>query len=291
MPPLIATMLWGHGSRDLIEQLAWMKSRGFEALGFHTNARLAPERGLDLKQLTDTEWVRLRRAIAGLQGIEVHAPIQDELSLVAVDESARRRALETLSRHFDFAAQLGASVVVVHPGRADPGSTWEQRRTALCQSLTGLHELSRRTGVPAALEVADDLIRAERFEVLTEVSCSRVGICLDVGHISFVCNGRPGWADYGSLAGFITHWGPRIIHVHLHDYDGARDHLGLGDGHLDLRTVVHELHRAHYEGMITLELAPDAVPPPEVPAQRALLAEWMRQEWGNEDREGLQAGR
>ena len=276
---LISYTLWGNGALDVIDQLAWLKARGFEALGFHTNERLAPDRGLDIRELTDADWARLRQVVAGLRGIEVHAPIQDELSLVATDATARRESVHRLSRHLEFAAKLGADVVVVHSGAGENGTTWEQRRAALVDSLRQLEAVCARTGVPLSLEVADDLIVADRLDVLTEVECPHLGICLDVGHIAFQRDGRPGYAHYGSIPGFIEHRGKRLNHVHFHDYDGKRDHLGLGAGHLDLKGILQALRRVGYAGMLALELAPEAVPAEKAAAQKDLLLKWVQEVW------------
>lgn len=87
-----------------------------------------------------------------------------------------------------------------------------------------------------------------------------VSICLDVGHLA--------WRGDGALD-FWAQYGHRIREVHLHDAigpspDGAsnraperrvafRDHLPLGQGHVDYVAFVRKLEEDGYEGAVILE--------------------------------------
>jgi sugar phosphate isomerase/epimerase len=78
----------------------------------------------------------------------------------------------------------------------------------------------------------------------------RAAMCLDVGHWHHYAMGR----HWDNLATWLEMAGDRIDHVHLHDNDGGGDqHLGLGEGTLDLPKIFGLLAAHTREPSLTLE--------------------------------------
>ncbi|MGC9530350.1 MAG: sugar phosphate isomerase/epimerase family protein [Candidatus Bipolaricaulaceae bacterium] len=199
---------------------------------------------------------RARRALAdaGLRA-SLHAPIHD-LNLASPNVRAAAVALGELVDAVDLAADLGAELVVFHPGGVPreyvglPGAyegAWRRLEYALEVALPR----AARRGVRLALENKQrgrgrDLVitgpehrRAlDRFESLWA--------CLDLGHLHTVG---------GDVAAHLEALGDRLAHVHLHDNHGERDeHLGLGQGTVPWRQGLAALAGAGYAGPVVLEI-------------------------------------
>ncbi|HKZ45137.1 MAG TPA: sugar phosphate isomerase/epimerase [archaeon] len=75
-----------------------------------------------------------------------------------------------------------------------------------------------------------------------------VKVHLDVGH-AFINGGME------SIKSFITTFGNRIEHIHLHDNHGEYDeHLPIGNGKIDFPKVVRMLKKIGYSKTITFEV-------------------------------------
>ncbi len=202
---------------------------------------------------------------AGLR-FTVHAPLID-VNLASLNRAVRRTALTQVKECLDFARQLEASVVVVHPVMsvlALPDGPWNQddfrpASQRMQQHLARSHELC----VEALQELADyakglkiaveNLVYPhERYRspqqlagLLDDVQRSNVGATLDVGHA---------WCSGHDPASFVPALGRRLFHVHLHDNHGRQDeHLPLGTGTVPLPEVLQALGRSGYDGILNLE--------------------------------------
>jgi sugar phosphate isomerase/epimerase len=115
--------------------------------------------------------------------------------------------------------------------------------------------LARENGEPESLETTKGHVgrtAEELAEVIDEVGSESVQCTLDVGH-----------AGVGfSAVAYARILGQRIAHVHLHDCDGKRAHLRLGDGKVDfeaLFSVFAEIEKARGDEItIVLENEPEA---------------------------------
>ncbi|HUT33028.1 MAG TPA: sugar phosphate isomerase/epimerase family protein [Planctomycetota bacterium] len=245
----IGLMVWEIGRRGFFEQFEWAAANGFDAVAFHVNRALAPRRGLDPEAMTEETWARLKAAAARFADADIHAPFGNGAeSLVNPGHRARRAWLQRLETTLRVAATLGAKTVTVHRGSAPAGLDGKAVRDLLVASLVQLDGLGSALGVRVGLEATED------FDLLERVSFANVGVTVDVGHLSF--KDGAAWKPWGSLGGLIRHLGQRVVHVHVHDYDGRRDHLPLGSGKLDFGEITAALKAIGYEGALCLELAP-----------------------------------
>jgi len=190
----------------------------------------------------------------------------------ALDEEKRRQGVAAVMRSIDLAHELGAQVVVVHPGRVDMDERLEStlhrlyregkaelpeyaqakermvtaraaqaeaNMQSVRRSLAELAEHAARKGIRLALEN-----RYHYFEIpLPDELEDLLGLGLDgVGH----------WHDAGHARvlenlGLVTHeewlrrFGDRIFGVHLHDVVGLTDHLAAGLGQVDWELVARYL--------------------------------------------------
>ena len=260
----IGPMVWEIGDRSFLDQFAWAAANGFDAVAFHASPLLAPRRGIDPEAMGPADWARLEAAVEPFAAVHVHAPFDAyDLSLVSPNERVRRASVATLEQALRVASRLQAKTVTIHRTATRSGIPAAEQQRLLVESLLELDGMASALGVRVGLEATED------FEIFERVQFGSVGITVDVGHLSFH-DGRA-WKPWGSLGGLIRHLGPRIVHVHLHDYDGKRDHLPLGKGRLDFAEIVGALRAVGYKGTLCLELAPTPTIEADYRASRGLL--------------------
>jgi sugar phosphate isomerase/epimerase len=247
---LIGCMMWRIGEVvDLFAQLRWLRERRFDAVAFWTCAgQPGVWQGFDFGSATHDGVPRLQSALAGFQAVDLHADVP------LADEPTLRRLRHIIT----FGAELGARTVTVHP---EADAAW------LREALLSLDEAAERADLRVGLELT------RHYDLAMCSATPRVGLTLDVGHVSF--EGGAGYREFGSLAGLIEHMGDRLFHVHAHDYDGALDHLPLGAGHLDFDAIASALKRVGYSGVVCLELNPDRATPEQLLASRDRLQQLL----------------
>lgn len=177
---------------------------------------------------SDAAAARLSRLLAerglGVQAVSAHMDLSD------VD------ADEMLVRRIDFAALLGAGILITNAGPA-------QRRPVILQRIAAALPRLEEAGVVLALENpghgSGDLIgRGEEGAALVEaIGSSRVRLNLDVGNLCTYAGGlEPG------LSAAL----PQAAHAHLKDIaeDGPDwRFVALGEGMVDWTAVRHAMAR------------------------------------------------
>jgi sugar phosphate isomerase/epimerase len=151
--------------------------------------------------------------------------------------------------------------VTVHTGVRNPLLDDSQIDEFLSESLSLLNDAAEKNNVMIGVEVADYFYCPKRFEIIESLALSNVGITLDIGHLCFPqseLEDRPGFSQYGSIEGVIRRYADLIKHVHIHDFSFARnkDHLGFGDGNLDMISIVNSLRNNGYNGTLLMEMTP-----------------------------------
>ena len=236
---LVGCMMWRIGRiLDLHEQLGWLRANRFGAVAFWTCAgEPGVWQGFDFASAAQEDVRALRAALEGFRAVDLHAdvPLWDE-------ETLRR-----LQRITAFGGDLGASTVTVHVEAEGP---W------LREALGSLEEAAETADVRIGLELTCS------YDLAMGDTTPRVGLTLDVGHVSF--GDGAGYREFGSIGGLIRHVGSRLVHVHAHDYDGALDHLPVGAGKLDWTDIATGLRSIGYRGVVCLELNPDRASPEQL---------------------------
>lgn len=205
--------------------------------------------------MTTRERKRLRQLLceAGLT-VSLHAPLYD-INPASPNPEAEVLAWSELSACVGLAEHLGAGVLVVHPGAVPAEHPPRYREQAWRRFVLGLETLgayAHSRGVHVALEnkqrgKGEDLVATPEEHLLALHEAPSVGACLDLGHSHTLGI---------DAAAYVEALGPRLIHVHLHDNQGALDeHLPLGEGTLDWKRALAALEQSDYAGVVVLELA------------------------------------
>ena len=213
----------------------------------------------------------------------VHEPCPADISVAelkkrnwlisATDEKNRKEGVAAVLRSIDLARELGAQVVIVHPGQVDMDTSLENtvmrlyregkaempeyvhvrdrmfaeraergdvHLQAVRQSLDELVEHAARQGIRLGLENRDHYYEIplldEMDNLLSRGYGQTVGYWHDVGHAH-----KSQLKGYGRHEDWLTRFAHRIIGVHLHDLIGMDDHLAAGQGQMDWDLVTRHL--------------------------------------------------
>ena len=174
----------------------------------------------------------------------LHAPFS-EIYPSAIDPRAMRLAHERLLQAAGLAMSYGIRRMVVHGGYLPTVyfPQWFRERSILFWQRF-------LEDIPADFQILVENVLEDRperlLEVVSAVDDPRLGLCLDVGHVTANTN--------SSLADWLRCLDSRISHVHIHNNFGGEDrHLPLGEGSIDMEWLLAELLARAPEASLTLE--------------------------------------
>jgi sugar phosphate isomerase/epimerase len=150
--------------------------------------------------------------------------------------SKHRGAIDLHRRHMSVAAELGATLYVVHPDLQRRPRGWS-RRTAyiLERAFEELSDLQDEIGLPIAVENMP-FHKHSHFIRPGDLDLKGLGLALDTGHASVT----------GTLSEWLDSPLVDLRHVHLHDnhgHMGGDEHDPLGTGVIDIVPIL-EIARA-----------------------------------------------
>ena len=178
-------------------------------------------------------WETWRRLAGGQPALSLHT----------------RNQRERMFEEIEFLAFLGGRTLVVHPCVLSlPGHAEERPDLAFVRELAAA---ARARGVFLALENIFGRAFLDRTldGVATFDAQGGLGICLDVGHAQLK-RAEPREAPVD----LIRDYGRVLLHLHVHDVVGTRDHQPLGSGQTDYAAIAAALRGAGFSGTIALEI-------------------------------------
>jgi inosose dehydratase len=237
---------WQYDAPTVLDQ---MREAGLAATEFGPEGFLPHEPGAKAKVLADNGL----HAVGGFVPVVLHDPGHDPVPAVRATLEA---FLETGARTLVLAAATGYDGYDERPVLDDGG--W----STLLHNLDRLDTAAAEVGVTATLHPHVGTMVEGAGDVQRVLDDSAIGLCLDTGHLLI------GGADPVALA---REHGPRVLHTHLKDVDAgwvARVRSGevgyteavrqgmyrpLGQGDVDIATIVRALEGAGYDGWYVLE--------------------------------------
>ena len=192
------------------------------------------------------------RAMLDKHGMKatVHCPIMD-INIASPNAGIRKESVKQLLDCIDFAGQIDARLVVVHPGRRfSLKESVEEHWAAQVEALGCAFDRAKRLGVTLALEnmeidkeIASVRDYPDMLRVIDDCGVPDLKITLDTAHMR----------DTQVILRFIDKLGPRIAHVHVSDATDKALHLRIGEGSLDLPAIVRALEDHKFAGVYSLE--------------------------------------
>lgn len=230
-------LLRGHSSTDAMEAIARAGFDGIEVWVDQANEH--DEAAAALRQ---------RAEQLGL-GLSVHASSYD-LNLAAWNRGIRAESQRQTVESVRFAADLGAQVVVVHPGRRSSSRDGiEEYWPLVLESLEPVDEVADALGVTVGLELMEKrpkevFMLPDDARRLMAHGYRATRVTVDLAH---------SWSHYDPVQ-FLSEvdlgW---VAHVHLSDSSPKTVHLPLGEGDVDLAAVYRGLVATGYNGVVNIE--------------------------------------
>ncbi len=180
--------------------------------------------------------------------LTVHAPTTG-VNALSVDSQTADPSQNRILAAMETAADLEASVIVVHPGALDePGLSTEAFWERLLAWAGALDERAVALGIEVGLELMEKLpdevfcLPADAARLM--VPGYRVlGLTVDLAHAhthmpppDFLARLDPAW----------------IRHVHLSDSGPEKVHMPLGEGEMDIERALRALPES-YDGLVSIE--------------------------------------
>ena len=177
----------------------------------------------------------------------VHAPFMD-VNIASLQNKSRVNSVEQIKSSIDLAGEIGAEAVVVHPGLITfLGRNFRDDVYRFSkESIIEIGEYGCEKNVLVTIENMPnfDTMIYQNLEDLNEFLTSiGMGMTLDIGHANHV--------GYAADEMYFD----SIKHVHAHDNFGGDDsHLSLGEGDIDLNTIINNLEKNNYNGIYIIEV-------------------------------------
>ncbi|MHB0912542.1 MAG: sugar phosphate isomerase/epimerase family protein [Armatimonadota bacterium] len=192
---------------------------------------------------------QLNRLASTERVASMHAPFGPELDLSALDESARREAVDACIRAARLLANLGGKTLVVHGSWRDIGSEMPDRERQSVRSISEIADLCAELGLRVAVEhLVESMVGStapEMLSILKLAGRENVGVCLDVNHVF------PPEALVPTVYALASH----IFSLHISDNNGAEEKHWLPMlGVIDWRALIAALQRVGYDGPFIYEV-------------------------------------
>lgn len=145
-----------------------------------------------------------------------------------------------------LAARFGAEHLVVGGGAQRSGGTTEEDYDRLAHGLDAVVAIAERLGLTASFHPHLTTIVESPEQIETLFARSTIGFCPDTAHLT---------AGGGEPAELIRRHADRVVYAHLKDFTAEPfAFLPLGQGDVDLRSVLGALRDAGHDGWVTVEL-------------------------------------
>lgn len=199
----------------------------------------------------------------GLEIPSVATGVFWKYNLGSSDGEIREEAKEFVRLGVDLAADLGARVLLVVPGVADPSIPYEDLYETAKKSLREVAGFAEDRGVVIGLENVWNKFLYSPLEFkkfLDEIGSDYVRAYFDVGNVVAL--------------GYHEHWTRllrgRIAMVHVKDFDvevgNIRGFRHVGKGSIDWPKVIKLLKESGYEDFLNVECPPEFYPDLERPS-------------------------
>ena len=225
-------------------------------------------------------WETNSEVVNFLENFEVkgaHLPFV-YLNPICPNQKIRKESINQLKDAIKKASELEMSYCVMHARGFAYGLIYEQQIEEWKGIVKELTEYAKDNLIVLTLENADFLSNLKSLvSVVKGINSKWLRITLDVGHAHarsvpplssypvkelvlrgldiflpfFVKKNMP-YEEYGSLKNFIKSEHDLISNVHVHDYNGRRDHIAIGEGKIDF-SFLAEL-KNNFKGPYILEM-------------------------------------
>lgn len=169
-------------------------------------------------------------------GVDFTIHVEEAFDPFAFQAGIREAWLASFRSTVELAKELEIPVVTMHlphgvymtlPGeRSYLYARYPGEYNAALREFRNMCEVwLQGSNVRIAIENTDGFMPHEQKAVAYLLESPAFGLTLDVGHLH--------GAGYGDLPLYEAHW-DKLVHMHVHDAQGRKNHLALGDGEIDM---------------------------------------------------------
>jgi sugar phosphate isomerase/epimerase len=207
----------------------------------------------------DTNWLLniFKESIARRLGEDIRSrgiiilssgPIFD-MNPGSLDHVVRRHTEDCFVRALDLARSLDAPSLVLPSGFNPllPDESVEGWKELSIETWIRVGEAARKRGIRVLIKNIFDHSPDIIMQLMEALDGLPFGICLDVGHVNV----------YSSMptGKWLRAFGPQLHEIHLHDNLGTSDdHLTMGGGIIDFKSVFRDLTRKYRSIPLTLDM-------------------------------------
>jgi sugar phosphate isomerase/epimerase len=187
------------------------------------------------------------------------------LNPISPNPKIRNESINQLKDAIEKASELEMNYAVMHARGFAYGLTYEQQLKEWKEVIKELAEYVKDNSIILTIENADFLSNLrDLVSVVKEINSKWLKITLDAGHahirrvppltsypinelvfkvmdltpLPFIIKKGMPYEKYGSVKNFIKSEHDLIANVHVHDYNGRRDHIAIGEGKIDFSFLV-----------------------------------------------------
>ena len=215
---------------------------GFAALEFTPITYGGPE------AFSPTERRELRRRLSRFKVVTVHSSGMGSANICSADPTRREHSRQRYLKLVEFARDVGADVLTVHPGGVDPeGPTKEE---VFDLNVEFGKELARAAST-VAMQLGYELFDAQ---IGSQIGQANFGVLFDIGHASR----RAPEVDTTAVLGMIDELRDQTVQYHVHGVGEAEkkvDHLPFArNTWLDYERLVPHILASGFRGPLILEI-------------------------------------
>jgi sugar phosphate isomerase/epimerase len=198
------------------------------------------------------ERIRTLAERLGLQ-ICIHS-VTCGVNVAWTNSGMRQESLRQIKESIEFAHDVGAELLIVHPGWKDLIG-YRHPEEAYALAIEGHQELAEAAatyGIRIGIENMPPrwtsfCIDAEGAKTMIQtVDRENVGLTLDIGHANLV--------GVNAIEAFITTLSAKIFLIHVHDNDGKGDeHKAIGEGTIDFPKLIDLLVQTGINAPLCIE--------------------------------------
>jgi sugar phosphate isomerase/epimerase len=215
------------------------------------NHKIQPEIGLEglcLYDEKEEEFKKIANILEdNLLSCTLHAPFFD-LAPGALDPDILEASRRKLRKAFQLIKIFKPKSIVCHLNFEEnkQGYKWDEWKISALGTWQELTQIAAKHNCMVMLENTYEISPKAHETIFSELHSDNAGFCLDVGHLmSFA---KTPWQDW------LPRLSPWLGQLHLHDNNGQGDeHLGLGLGSFDFKSLFQFLAANNLHPLVTLE--------------------------------------
>lgn len=179
---------------------------------------------------------------------------EDGLSFTDPDEGVRKKAVERIKSHIDFAQSFNAQVIIgLVRGKTQAGVSFEKAEKLFIQCMRDCADYGAEKDVVLTVEPINryetDLYNTidEMIRVIEKINKPNVKILADTFHMNI---------EEPDIFESLKNSKDYLSHVHVAD----SNRWAPGCGHIDFKKVVKTLKKIGYKGAVSAEILPKPTP-------------------------------